>query len=84
MLLNQKQLNFVKHFFGILLLLIGLIGTVLPIMPGIVIVGFSLSLLQDIRFFKNINDRINKEINNILPDINKIIKKANIKKKMIT
>lgn len=74
-MVTNRQLNFVKHFFGLLLLFIGIAGSVLPLIPGIIFIGMALTLLQDIPFFKDIKDSIEKKISSILPSSLKDTKK---------
>jgi len=61
--------------FGIFLLFIGLVGAILPIIPGLIFCGIGLTLLEDILFFNNLKNKIEYKIKSIFPTPFKSIKK---------
>ncbi len=66
-MVTKKQLKFVKYFFGMILLFLGLIGIILPIMPGLIFIGVALTLLQDIPFFKEVKTNLENKMQLIIP-----------------
>lgn len=58
-------LQFIKHIIGIILFVLGLAGSILPILPGFLLIIIALKLLEDINFFKLIKDKLVKNIDNI-------------------
>lgn len=84
-MVTKKQLKFVKYFFGMIFLFLGLVGTILPIMPGLVFIGIALTLLQDITFFKEIKINLESKMQSILPTSFKYMsKKYRHEKEIIT
>ena len=81
-MVTKNQMDFVRHFFGIFLLFIGLIGIILPIMPGLIFFGIGLTMLQDIIFFKHLKNKIECKIKSVLPTSFKDIKRQ--KKEILT
>jgi len=70
-MITKEQLNFVKYFFGVFLLIVGVFGVILPIMPGLIFVSMGLALLEDIPFFKNIKMKVDEKIELSLKTISK-------------
>lgn len=80
-MITKKEFKFVKYFFGMLFLIMGLLGTLLPIMPGLIFISVALILLEDIPFFNDIKLKMD---NKIQASIRVISKRYKHKKEIIT
>lgn len=80
-MVTKKEFKFVKYFFGTLFLIIGLLGTILPIMPGLIFISVALVLLEDIPFFNDIKLKMD---NRIQVSIRAISKRYKHEKEIIT
>lgn len=57
--------QFIKHTLGIIFFILGLAGSILPILPGFLLILIGLKLLEDINFFKFIQNKLIENTKNL-------------------